>query len=175
MLVVKPFAFVCQGFVLCKLLQACKQCEAKPGDAVLLAKEYVHTTCLSQLPELLLPQELLPRLQVPLEPHLRNPFSIKTQSEFAKTAAEVAKEPWGLERSRKWLEELLRKNRAREVCPPELSFFNGNSFSLNPAVVAWAPPSWREYAPGQCFCCVVFVGPNKTSTRCQKTPTRHKT
>lgn len=85
------------------------------ADAVLLVKEFLHHTRLSQQPLVLLPHMAAMTLHQPtLKVKQRNPLGDRVLAEFRKTASAVSKEPWKLFKAQQYLEELCRQNEAED-------------------------------------------------------------
>jgi hypothetical protein len=90
--------------------------ENHEADAVLLVKEFLHQTRLSQQPLVLLPHMAAMTLHQPtLKVKQRNPLGDRVLAEYRKTASTVSKEPWKLFKAQQYLEELCRRNEADEL------------------------------------------------------------
>ncbi len=78
-------------------------CAEHPDDAVLLVKQFLSSSGLSQRPLLIIPVDMLSKLKGPLMPADRNKLSPKELSEFRSTATKVAAHPWELQRAAGYL------------------------------------------------------------------------
>ena len=83
-----------------------------PTDVIFLLKQYVCSTELVQLPQLLLPAARLARLSpMSLTPLPRNVLTHDAIKEYRKTANRVAKPPWNLHRARQYLHDWTNRNK----------------------------------------------------------------
>lgn len=86
---------------------------AGPDDVVFLPKQYCSSNLLAQKPVLMMPESFLPRLLSTAIVILdKNTLSGRTVAEFRKTALEVIKPPWRLERAHDYIQGLLELNKA---------------------------------------------------------------
>ena len=88
--------------------------EQSDQDVLLLVKQYMSRTCLSQHPCVLLPRlkaESLP-LSGPTSVNPRNVLSQKLKSEYEKTASLVEQEPWSLQQAGQYLRTWVNDNAA---------------------------------------------------------------
>ncbi|OLP80108.1 hypothetical protein AK812_SmicGene39525 [Symbiodinium microadriaticum] len=115
---------------------------AAPNDAIMLVKEWVTSSCLSQPPQLILPSSFLGRLKdVALVPNGRNVLPQRTADEFRKSAKCFGSEPWCLTEAENYLTDWVDANqRGVHPAPPELKFIWEKSSNLD---------LWKEYAPGE--------------------------
>ncbi|CAE7275571.1 unnamed protein product [Symbiodinium sp. CCMP2592] len=114
---------------------------AAPNDAIMLVKEWVSSTCLSQPPQLILPSSFLDRLKdVALAPNGRNMLPQRTADEFLKSAKMFGSEPWNLTEAENYLTAWVDANqRGVHPAPPQLKFIWVTASHLD---------LWKEYAPG---------------------------
>ena len=99
-----------------------------PLDAVLLVKESISSSQLSQQPLLALPSLKVCGLRVSdMEVTARVPLGERVIKEFRKTAKCVSHAPWGLFKAQEWLEKLCDDNEmggATALVPLTFKFFN---------------------------------------------------
>lgn len=84
------------------------------SDAVLMVKELLHHTQLTQQPLVILPHAVAMSLPSKLTLNPRNPIGERALKEFRKTAIAVSQDPWRLLKARQYLEELCRRSQAGE-------------------------------------------------------------
>jgi hypothetical protein len=86
-----------------------------PHDVVLLVKHWMHSKTLSQRPIVVLPFELLDKLQgASLKPASKNMMSDRELTEFRKAGRIFAEEPWGMTRTKEYLDEWCRMNAEKD-------------------------------------------------------------
>ena len=102
----------------------CWQGHNHEADAVLLVKEFLHSSHTSQDPVVILPHAAtmsLERETLKVKP--RNALGERALKEYRKTAVAVAQEPWKLFKAQKYLEDLCSQNETGEHAPGiELDF-----------------------------------------------------
>eukprot|EP00959_Pyramimonas_sp_CCMP1952_P453383 9468143-Pyramimonas_sp.AAC.1 len=95
----------------------CDHLDTDPHDVILLVKQWVHSSMLSQNPVLAVAQNKVPVAEealAKLEPMIRNSLSDNEVKQFRKSAGEFAKEPWEMERAKGYLLEFCRRNEEKD-------------------------------------------------------------
>ena len=93
--------------------------EQHPNDVILMCKESISSSTLSQRPLLVLPYVVANKISADaLQPAQRIPFSEGVLREYRKTAAAITKAPWNLLTASAWLNDLCDKNEAGAPCTP---------------------------------------------------------
>ena len=119
-------------------------------DCIFLAKHFVSSKELAQLPVLVLPTSRLSKLQgPPLSPLPRNPLSEDAVREYEKTATRIALTPWSFTKASRYLMDWVRRNSAKEPDHPSTVEFllhgrNVNALDQDPDLL---PPGWQNFAP----------------------------
>ena len=85
------------------------------SDAVLMVKEMLHHTQLTQQPLVILPHAVAMSLPSKLTLNPRNALGDRALKEYRKTAIAVSQAPWRLLKAQQYLEELCRRNEAGEL------------------------------------------------------------
>ena len=148
------FAFTCCTFTLSLEELETDGPEGHPSDVFLLCKHYMHSTCLTQKPTLLLPANRLEKIGPAPTQHLpRNTLSERQLGEFKKTARLISEAPWSLTQASNYLMELCDNNQAqRHQGPPELKFFVESQDTLrlreSERLAAGPPEELLTFAPG---------------------------
>ena len=89
--------------------------DAQPQDAVLLCKQFMASSSLSQMPQLLLPAMSLSLITAELAPLPKKTLSEVQCREFRKTARVMGGEPWFLYRASAYLRMLIEDNVSNPV------------------------------------------------------------
>ena len=83
----------------------------EPMDVILICRQYIHSTTLSQEPVVFLPTGIVKKLDgSKLKVAATNLLNERTLSEFRKTATAVARSPWELLKAQRWLDNLCEQN-----------------------------------------------------------------
>lgn len=92
----------------CFFTQAWPDVEPSAGDAILLVKQYMHSTRLSQMPVVFTPEQLSLNLggRGPTTCRKRQPFVERREKEYRRTADVVSKSPWLMTTAAQYLREL---------------------------------------------------------------------
>lgn len=123
------------------------------GDVIMLVKQYMSSTALSQAPCILSPASYKDRLPTPAptQVHPRNPLSERAVAEYMKTARAIAEHPWLLLEASGYLERWCQANlAAHHGTPPPLSFFVGppRGVDVLPTPRDLLGGEWAAFAPG---------------------------
>ena len=88
------------------------------NDVVLILKESLSSTRMSQKPLLVLPVSVASSVDPKdLKPALRNDLGERTRKEYRKTATSVALEPWLLLKAQRYLNDLCDRNESMATLP----------------------------------------------------------
>lgn len=124
------------------------------SDVFLLCKHFMHSSCLTQKPTLLLPASRLGNVGLqPTQTISRNKLSDRQLAEFRKTARQIAEPPWSLLRASDYLNRLCDDNASEKVHdPPPLVFFNSSGEEIDGFQAlrdrADPPEDLLNFAPG---------------------------
>ena len=115
------------------------------SDVILLAKQHISSSELSQPPLLMFPHCLLERLAgQELKPLPRNELPARTIAEFRKTAVAVEAKPWSLHRAATYLRNLC--DGGQQSSPPVLRLLTEPKLFAASSLATAAPQDWSEYA-----------------------------
>ena len=125
---------------------------SSPDDCVFLAKHFVSSKELAQLPMLVLPVSRLSRLHMSrLVPLARNSLSQDVVREYARTAERIALTPWKFTKASEYLMGWVRRNTSKQPDRPEHLNFVLDGRNLNALKqdedVDLLPPGWQQFAP----------------------------
>ena len=123
-----------------------------PDDCVFLAKHFVSSKELAQLPMLVLPVSRMSRLHMSrLVPLARNSFSQDVVREYGRTAERIALTPWKFTKASEYLMGWVRRNTPKQPDRPEHLNFVLDGRNLNALKqdedVDLLPPGWQQFAP----------------------------
>ncbi len=123
-----------------------------PNDCILLLKQWVCSTELSQEPLLVLPAARLDRLDPTdsIEPVPRNTLTDQARREYKKTAARFGDAPWNLTDAETYLREWVKRNEDGEKDSPGAVNFvlHGRPVSEESTEGPAILPLWGTFAPG---------------------------